>query len=39
VDIEDDLALSSDRQPPQYPLGTVALFGPDGKTTTKIAAG
>jgi hypothetical protein len=24
---------------PQYPLGTVALYGPDDKTTTKIAAG
>jgi hypothetical protein len=27
------------KQPPQYPLGTVALYGPDDKTTTKIAAG
>lgn len=27
------------QQPPQYPIGTVALYGPDGKTTTKIAAG
>ena len=25
--------------PPQYPLGTVAQYGPDDKTTTKIAAG
>ena len=24
---------------PDYPLGTVALYGPDDKTTTKIAAG
>ena len=24
---------------PQYPIGTVALCGPDAKTTTKIAAG
>src|SRR4051812_9725864 len=24
---------------PEYPIGTVALNGPDGKTTTKIAAG
>jgi hypothetical protein len=24
---------------PEYPLGTVALYGPDDKTTTKIAAG
>ena len=27
------------KSPPQYPLGTVALYGPDDKTTTKIAAG
>ncbi len=27
------------QQPPQYPIGTVALYGPDDKTTTKIAAG
>jgi SEC-C motif len=27
------------RKPPQYPIGTVALYGPDDKTTTKIAAG
>jgi SEC-C motif len=27
------------RNPPQYPIGTVALYGPDDKTTTKIAAG
>src|SRR5262249_52825941 len=26
-------------KPPQYPIGTVALYGPDDKTTTKIAAG
>jgi hypothetical protein len=24
---------------PEYPLGTVALYGPDDQTTTKIAAG
>jgi SEC-C motif len=24
---------------PKYPLGTVAMYGPDDKTTTKIAAG
>jgi len=24
---------------PKYPIGTVALYGPDDKTTTKIAAG
>ena len=37
--VEDDLALGSARQQPQYPVGTVALYGPDDKTTTKIAAG
>ena len=26
-------------QQPQYPIGTVAMYGPDDKTTTKIAAG
>jgi hypothetical protein len=25
--------------PPQYPIGTVAMYGPDDKTTTKITAG
>ena len=37
--VEDDLDLASGRQQPQYPIGTVALYGPDDKTTTKIAAG
>jgi hypothetical protein len=27
------------QKPPQYPVGTVAFYGPDGQTTTKIAAG
>jgi hypothetical protein len=27
------------RPTPQYPIGTVALYGPDDKTTTKLAAG
>jgi SEC-C motif-containing protein len=27
------------RKPPKYPIGTVAMYGPDHKTTTKIAAG
>jgi hypothetical protein len=27
------------QQSPQYPIGTVALYGPNDKTTTKIAAG
>src|SRR5262249_59332820 len=26
-------------KPPEYPIGTVATYGPDDKTTTKIAAG
>ena len=34
---EDDLGLGSGRQ--HHPIGTVALYGPDDKTTTKIAAG
>ena len=37
--VEDDLGLESGRQQPQYPIGTVAMYGPDDKTTTKIAAG
>jgi hypothetical protein len=37
--VEDDLALGSGRQQPQYPVGTVAMYSPDDKTTTKIAAG
>jgi len=27
------------RKTPDYPIGTVAMYGPDDKTTTKIAAG
>ena len=27
------------KESPKYPMGTVALYGPDDKTTTKIAAG
>jgi len=27
------------KERPEYPIGTVALYGPDDKTTTKIAAG
>jgi hypothetical protein len=37
--VADDLGQGSARQQPPYPLGTVALYGPDDKTTTKIAAG
>ena len=29
----------SAKGPPRFPVGTVALYGPDDKTTTKIAAG
>src|SRR5262245_65910717 len=36
--LEDDLGPDT-RQSPKYPIGTVALYGPDDKTTTKIAAG
>ncbi len=35
---EDNLGLGSGQQP-QYPIGTVAMYGPDDKTTTKMAAG
>jgi SEC-C motif len=27
------------KKPPEYPIGTVAMYGPDDKRTTKIAAG
>jgi len=38
--IEEYEAKQRKRQkPPQYPIGTVAMYGPDDKTTTKIAAG
>lgn len=30
---------ASPQSGPEYPIGTVALYGPDDKTTTKIAAG
>ena len=29
----------SQQQPPEFPIGTIALYGPDDKATTKIAAG
>jgi hypothetical protein len=35
---EDEREPAS-RQPPKYPIGTVAFYGPDDKTRTKIAAG
>jgi len=37
--IEEYEAKHHQQEPPQYPIGTVALYGPDDKTTTKIAAG
>jgi hypothetical protein len=37
--IEEYEARHGRRGSPQYPLGTVALYGPDDQTTTKIAAG
>ncbi len=33
-----DWEASQQQQPPKYPIGTVAMYGPDDKTTTKIAA-
>ena len=38
-DVEKRRASQANRQLPQYPIGTVALYGPDDTTTTKIAAG
>ncbi|HMC89840.1 MAG TPA: SEC-C metal-binding domain-containing protein [Gemmataceae bacterium] len=37
--VEDDLEPGSGRRPSRYPVGSVAFYGPDDKTTTKIAAG
>ena len=37
--IEEYEAKQGKKKPPQYPIGTVALYGPDDKTTTKIACG
>jgi len=40
---EDHAAVISSvrpiKSPPKYPIGTVAMYGPDDKTTTKIVAG
>src|SRR5262249_26595880 len=36
---EYEMKRRKPRKLPQYPIGTVALYGPDDKTTTKIAAG
>src|SRR5262249_21608475 len=37
--VKDDLGQTSASQQAQFPIGTVALYGPDDKTTTKIASG
>jgi len=37
--IEEYRASHGAQQPPEFPIGTVALYGPDDKTTTKIVAG
>ena len=37
--IEEYKAGHGSRQPPEFPIGTVALYGPDDKMTTKIVAG
>ena len=39
ADIEEYEALHGSKEPPEFPIGTVALYGPDDKTTTKIVAG
>ena len=31
--------MNKQNTPPQFPIGTVAYYGPDDKTTTKIVAG
>jgi hypothetical protein len=37
--IEEYRASHGAQEPPEFPIGTVALYGPDDKTTTKIVAG
>lgn len=37
--IEEYQAEHGSEEPPEFPIGTVALYGPDDKTTTKIVAG
>jgi hypothetical protein len=37
--IADYEAKHGNQEPPQYPIGTIALYGPDDITTTKIVAG
>src|SRR5919199_318593 len=36
--VEEYEAKHGKKQPPPYPLGTLALYGPDDRTTTKIVA-
>ena len=38
TDLSNAAAMRGIRPPPKYPMATVALYGPDDKTTTKIAA-
>ncbi len=38
-DFEDDLIEEGSSEPAQFPIGTIAFYGPDDKITTKIAAG
>ena len=37
--IEEYEAEHGSQEPPEFPIGTIALYGPDDKTTTKIVAG
>jgi hypothetical protein len=37
--VAEDQSLRSGQQQVQYPIGTVAMYGPDDKRTTKLAAG
>ena len=34
-----DFVEEEDEEPPQFPIGTIAYYGPNDKTTTKIVAG
>jgi hypothetical protein len=36
---EDDLTEDESVEPPQFPIGTMAFYGPDDETTTKIVTG
>ncbi len=38
-EVEDYEEDDEPAEPPQFPIGTVAYYGPDDKTTTKIVAG